>query len=242
MTKRVASTAARSEGRSDTAVRRAALAGVAAPILCGVVFIIAAQLRPGYSSIREYGSALAEGPHAWLQTGNFIVVGLLEMVFAVGLQRGITAGRGSKLGPALVFIYGLGWVLVGVFHGRVHQLATYLFVALPAACIVISPRLARDRYWKGYVPITLLAGIVALILAAGWYVHHIQMRIPHIESWIGLYQRMFYAEMFCWLEVLALGLLILSHRRAPSQRFSRPPTVLLFEEVEHDATQAAGRS
>lgn len=43
------------------------------------------QLRPGYSVVRQAVSDLGLGPNAWLQTTNFLVFGLLIIVFAIGL-------------------------------------------------------------------------------------------------------------------------------------------------------------
>jgi hypothetical membrane protein len=199
-----------------------ALAGVVAPILCASIFVIAARLRPGYSSIRQYGSDLALGQNGWLQTANFILVGLLLICFALALQRGIKSAQGSKLGPALVGVYGLGWVLVGVFHGALHQLSTDLFVALPLSCLAIAPRLAADEQWKGYVRLTVGFGIVGLVFSAGWYVHHIHVLIPHIDSWIGLYQRVFYAELLAWIEIMALHLFTRTAAGVSSERSPAP--------------------
>ena len=63
------------------------------------------------------------------------------------------------------------------------------------------------------------------ILGAWWYVNHIRALFPDLTPWIGLYQRGFYAEMLCWLEVMAIDLFVIStaanaaHRSAQSAGF-----------------------
>ncbi len=205
---------------SGISTRLAALAGIAAPLLCGAGFIIVAAIRPGYSSVRQYGSDLAVGPNGWLQTTNFIVFGFLTMIFAFGLQRGI-AGRGAAMvGPVLVAIFGLGWVLVGLFQGELHHDATYLFLALPTACFIMAPRLDADPKWRAYVPYTVATGAIAATLGSWWYVNHIRALLPDLTPWIGMYQRVFYAEMLCWLEVMAIRLFMLSRTPDVARRLA----------------------
>jgi hypothetical protein len=96
-------------------VRWAALAGMVGPPLFAAVIVLATLLQydflrglgwhPIDASPVPYPSALALGPYGWLQVANFVLFGLLLLVFAMGFHRGVEAGRagrGAIAGPALL--------------------------------------------------------------------------------------------------------------------------------------------
>ena len=79
-------------------MRWAAMAGIAGPVLFTLGFLAQEQLRRGeYDPLSELVSALEAGTHGWIQQVNFVVLGVLTMIFAVGLHRGLApAARGSS--------------------------------------------------------------------------------------------------------------------------------------------------
>src|SRR5688572_8365922 len=82
-------------------MRWAAIAGIAGPVLFAVGFLVQEQLRGGeYDPMSEVISALEAGDHGWLQQLNFVGLGVLTMVFAVGLHRGLAPSRLGIVGPA----------------------------------------------------------------------------------------------------------------------------------------------
>lgn len=196
-----------------------ALAGVVAPIVFWLIFITAGLIRPGYDPVRQYGSELGIGPHAWLQNTNFILFGVLEMAFAYGLHRGINHGRGSKIGPALIAVGGLAFILVGCFTststhhtlpGTIHaRAAQIIYYSFPLAFFILIPRLKEDRYWRGLARYSLLAAILGLILAVA-FTWSAQWSL--LSAHIGLVQRILLAVSSVWLGVLALRLLAISSR------------------------------
>lgn len=196
-----------------------AIAGLAAPLIFWLIMIGAGLLRPGYNAIRQYGSELELGPLGWLQRGNFIVVGLLMIVLAYGLERGIARAATRQLAPALIAIAGVALAAEGVatggtIHGRAFKLFSY---ALIAAFVLIAPRLRADARWRGYAPYSILAALLALLL---WIAYlRGSLGIP-VRNEIGLVQRLYLAVIFGWLEALALrGFVLLTrpgaHRGAP---------------------------
>ena len=60
-------------------------------------------------------SLLALGDLGWVQIANFIVAGVLMLVFAFGARRSLVDGPGRTWAPVLFGIYGLGLVLGGAF-------------------------------------------------------------------------------------------------------------------------------
>lgn len=197
-----------------------AVAGLVAPVMFWIISITAGLIRPGYNPIRQFGSELGIGPHAWLQNTNFILFGVLELAFAYGLHRGINHGQGSRIGPALLALGAMAMLLVGIFpmsigphtlHGSIHaRAAQVLYYALPLAFLVMAPRLSDDRPWRGYSPYSVMLGIIAFMLATllVW-----GFGPTWLVTRMGLVQRLLFAVAFGWLEILALRLLVLSLRR-----------------------------
>lgn len=101
------------------------------------------------------------------------------MVFAVGVHLGVTGGRGSLAGPALLFVAGTAMALMAfetdpirrtgprTLHGWVHDAAFVLFViAVLAALFFLWRRLGKDPRWRGHARYTLVTGVLAALLLA----------------------------------------------------------------------------
>jgi len=155
--------------------------------LAGPLFILTVLIqdytRPGFDPRVHMLSLLSLGSLGWIQVANFVLTGILNVLYSVGLRRelrGTTAGTASAL---LIRVYGLGLILVGVFrtdpsdgfppgstgvkppsvHGFIHGLgALVVFVGLSAALISLSRSLSArgDRRWSLYT----LSSAVAMLL------------------------------------------------------------------------------
>lgn len=193
-------------------------AGMLGPVLFTVTFIGQELFRmEEYSPLAEPVSALEAGPNGWIQQLNFVVFGVLTMMFAVGLHLGLRPMRLGVIGPALFFVTGVAAIMAGVFPLREDAAGvTYdpgghmpagmtFFLGSTLALIVISFRVARDPRWRGlryYLGTTAVALIIGNVIM-------VRLVIPDdapLHDWAGLGQR-----------ILVLGLLFpariaLSHR------------------------------
>jgi hypothetical protein len=200
----------------DPMTRRLLACGaVGGPLFLAVILVEGAR-RPGYSALRDAGSALAIGRDGWVQITNFIVCGLLMLAFAVGLRRALRPGLGSVTAPVLAGLYALGLIAAGVsvtdlgpglppgrptvqhtWHGTAHNVASaVVFLALPALCFMLAVRFGLrpgQRLWAAYSVATGVA-VLALIQGLG------------VEGYGGLYQRLTIAVGWGWLAALALWL------------------------------------
>ena len=70
-----------------------AWAGILGPLLFTTLVIVQGRLQPDYSHVRMPISALAAWPTGWMQILNFVVVAVLMIVFAVGLNAGVKRTR-----------------------------------------------------------------------------------------------------------------------------------------------------
>jgi len=164
-----------------------AVAGMLGPALFASVLLVLTaiqydfMLRIGWQPLADpagaWPSGLALGPNGWAQTASFVLSGLLLLLFAAGLHLGGTGGRGSRAGPALLFVAGAAMALMGfetdpmrrtsprTLHGWVHDLAFVLFVlALLPSFFFLWRRFRGDVIWRGHARYTLATGVIATAL------------------------------------------------------------------------------
>jgi len=178
-----------------------AWAGIIGPVLFTAVFLAQERFRAKeYDPIAETVSALEVGPNGWIQQINFAVFGLLTILFAVGLHRGLRPTRAGILGPVLMTFSGVGLLLVTVLPLREDAAGvTYdpgghiaggvmFFMTSALSLIVLSRRIANDQRWSSLARYTLVAGIIAL---AGFFAGGIFVMPDDapLHQWAGLVQR-----------------------------------------------------
>jgi hypothetical protein len=176
-------------GKRAAMIRAAAIGGMAGPVLfVGVLvaltvvqydFMLGIGWQPLGDPAGAWPSGLALGPYGWVQIVNFVVSGLLLMVFAAGLHFRVTGGYGSRIGPGLIFVAGMAMMLMGfetdpirrttprTLHGWIHDLAFALFaLALLSALLFLWQRLRKDPLWHNHARYTLATGVLAALLLA----------------------------------------------------------------------------
>ncbi len=169
------------------AIGAAAVAGLVGPVLfAGVLlaltlaqydFMLGIGWRPLEDPSGAWPSGLALGPYGWAQVANFVLSGVLLMIFAAGLHLGATDGRGPRVGPALLFAAGAAMVLMGfktdpiqstgprTLHNLIHDLAFALFVlALLPAFFFLWRQFRGNAFWQGHARYTLVTGVLATLL------------------------------------------------------------------------------
>ena len=177
------SLATRSEQKNSSLTKFLLLCGAVAGPLFIVILLIQDYSRPGFDPRLDMLSLLSLGDWGWVQIGNFVLAGVLNLLYAAGLWRRLHPGQSGTWGPLLIGAYGLGLVVVGVFrtdpangfpagavaptgpswHGAIHALgALFVFVMLAAALAVFVRYFfaRKERGWAGYC----LASAVLLLL------------------------------------------------------------------------------
>lgn len=196
--------------RRNTALRGAAVAGMVGPVLFTVLWVAAGLLRPGYSHISQYGSELGVGPNAIVMNVNFLLFGLLSILFASGLPRGLGWSRYSVIGARLVAVFGAAVMGAGVFScvpgcagdslpQLMHNLVSLVaFIAISVAPLAVARGLKEDSHW-GYRSYSLATGIAAFILLFITFV-------GASSEWVGMFQRLFLSVPLLWIEITAIRL------------------------------------
>jgi uncharacterized protein DUF998 len=191
----------------------AAVAGKIGPLLFGTIllalsvleydFMLGIGWRPVTDPAGAWPSGLALGPYGVVQVANFVASGLLLAFFAIGLHLGTTSGRGSPLGPALLFAAGTAMALMGFetdpirrigprsSYGLIHDTAFVVFVvAFLAALFSLWRRFGADPRWWSHARYTLVTGILAVLL----------LSLPGVAYFL------FIATLLIWIEVTAVRL------------------------------------
>lgn len=207
------------EGRKENSLRLFASLGIVAPIIFVTTIIVLGTIRPGYSHLSQAISELGEAgsPNAIIQDVNFIVLGFLMFVLAIGLHRGIGSGTGSKIGPALLAIFA---ILVGVngvfpcdpgcefitFIGITHNVTGLAaFSSFIAAALILPKRFGPDSSWQGFRTYSRVSGILALFFLVTWIMS--KGAIPDLS---GLFQRVMVGVFLLWIEVMSIRLFQIS--------------------------------
>jgi hypothetical protein len=161
-------------------------------LLCGAIagplFILTVLIqdytRPGFDPRLDMLSLLSLGNLGWIQVVNFILDGILNLLYAVGLWKYLHPGRGGTWGPILIGLYGLGLIVVGIFrtdpasgfppgvpavthpswHGAIHALgALFVFVMLSIALLVFV-RLFFAWKKRGWAFYCLASAVLMLVI------------------------------------------------------------------------------
>jgi hypothetical membrane protein len=205
-------------------MRWAAMAGITGPVLFTLGFLAQEQLRRGeYDPVSELVSALEAGTYGWIQQVNFVVLGVLTMIFAVGLHRGLAPSRAGIVGPVALFISGAANVLGAIFPLREdaggatydpggHQVAGILFFASSfIALIALSRRCAADPGWRNIAGWMLGAGVLGALSFPLMGALVIPDDAP-LHDWAGLAQRFIVLVLLFPARIaLAIRLLRVSH-------------------------------
>jgi len=195
------------------------LGGVVAPIFYIVLVSTLGRLEPGFSHRTDMMSILGgvDGIRGLLFNIGIAITGLLLIAFAFGLHKSINKGVGSKIGPILVTLGGVGMFGSAIFScnvncvnviesktiiGVLHMLSA--FVA--GSCLAISPffiffRMKQDKLWKKYRNFTLAIGVLANLPGVVLWVSIFTTRIP---EWDGVVQRLGLLFPLLWIFVLSL--------------------------------------
>ncbi len=195
------------------------------PIQFWIILILAGLIRPEYDPLRQSISDLAVGPDGWLQRGNLIVFGLLELPFVALVahtNRDVPGFRPSWL----LWMASLGCILLGVFPAYVQQpapvaavhIASFgLVVASLISCCFLLPGPSCSRISKGIFGVTSramglgsLAVLTVLLIHVGWSTF---VGPTPLVPWAGLLERIVLALLTLWLELFVLTFALREHER-----------------------------
>lgn len=178
------------------------------------LWTLASILRPGYDQLTQRGSELGTGPFSIVMNLNFVITGLLMLIFVLGLVKNVHGGSWSTIGLVFLGISGLtelaagffpcdpGCPLTGSSSQLVHTgIAVVFFGSISIAPLLTSFGLNRDLFWKSYRNYSLVTGLLSVtgFIAFSW-------SVLTMFQYIGLVQRLFLAVHFQWIGIMAYHL------------------------------------
>lgn len=151
------------------------------PMLFLAVVLVEGAVRPGYNPWRNTISELSLGPRGWIQATNFLMFGVLLLVFTRGLRGSLADSRAASVGCGLLLAIGFGVLLSGLFRaepwppssmstsGLIHLLSAVglIFALLPAACGVLARAFSAEPRWRALASFTGFTAAATLLLFVG---------------------------------------------------------------------------
>jgi hypothetical protein len=214
--------------------RQLAWAGIIGPALFVGIFMLEGWVRPGYEPLKMYVSALSLGSRGWIQIVNFVVFGLLFLVFTRAVAAEFQSGKASRGGILLLTILAICFLLSGpfvmdpasipqnqmTFHGTLHGIfGAIVFLLMPVSCFVFLRRFREDPEWQFLQWWTLALGI---IITAAVVLQTFATKLPDTQNlftnWLGLIQRTAIIAFMIWLFIFALGILRVSVNETSNTR------------------------
>jgi hypothetical protein len=203
------------QGKKERLVRLAGIAGMLAFGVDTAGTTILGLLKPGYDPIRSTISELGErgGVNSLAASIAFIVIGLAEAAFAIGLYRRSRLSRLALGGSILMLVNGLAdYVGSGFFpcdaggkyesaSGQVHFAASVIGMAVmvfPAFCywrVFAKAGRTRDAAVTACAAFAVLVGAIAFNVAF------------FTDSWLGVAQRFMDFAYFTWVFALSVNMI-----------------------------------
>jgi len=198
-------------------------AGILGPLLFVGIFTLEGWLRPGYNLRTTYVSDLSIGPRGWVQMVNFVLFGVLLLIFTRVVAAEFRSGKASRGGLILLTILACCYLASGPFvtdpmgtplnqvsiHGTIHGIfGAIVFLCMPISIFVYLGRFRIDPKWQSLQGWTLLLGTIS---AAGVLLLTISTKFPDLQyffkDWVGLIQRTAIVPFMLWLFIFAVGFL-----------------------------------
>jgi len=166
----------------------------------------------------------------WVQVTNFIVSGVLILLFAIGFRHATLLLNGSVWRSRFIGAVGLGLVGDGIFssdpvfgypmnvplateqfttRGHLHDLfAVIILLSLVVVCFKFRNMFKENgnKIWATYSLISAISILIAFILAALGF-----RQIPIFVNIAGVFQRLCIIIGFTWMTLLAFYI-IKTHR------------------------------
>ena len=142
--------------------------GITGSVIFTLLYIIEAYLTPGYNSLNQAISDLELVDNGWMQSANFIMMGIFVSLFAVGLRKELVSGTAAFSLPFFQGLVALGLILSGIFiHDPLHTYSSMIsFISLVISFFLFAKRFKGDPRWRGWAIYSIASGILMMIFLA----------------------------------------------------------------------------
>jgi hypothetical protein len=178
-----------------------------------VILVALHVLRPDLDPLRQPTSQYAVGPYGFLMTPAFFSMSVSSFALLIGLSQGVAQAARSRIGLALLALWGVGVLIAMLFpidpegtpqtlSGTIHRIDGPLaFLSLTAGVILVSRRFKQDEQWHPFYRSALILSLVMLAAFIGTFLGFFTGL-----GFAGLSQRIFLAALVIWLLLMAARL------------------------------------
>jgi Protein of unknown function (DUF998) len=184
-------------------------------ILAVLLEVIVQLLPPHYNPLSQSESDLAVGPYGFLMALNFVIRGLLILIFLVAFIGVIPKEGQSRSGLILLAVSAIGKLIIAfvatdltsppqTLHGTIHALvalASFFCGALGILLLSLSLRHVPNVHPSQH----FLVGLASVTLVWSVIVIGTVVVSSHIGVW-GLLERIFDGLFYLWILIVSLGL------------------------------------
>jgi uncharacterized membrane protein len=182
-------------------------------VLYVVLDVVAQLLPPHYSPISQAESDLAVGEFGFIMTINFLVRGVLSLLFIYAFLRTLDYAKVARsqfrTGTYLLGAWAVGAILLAVFptdvpatpiswHEAIHiVLAIIVFIGAAFGTLSISQKLPQNGAFRGLKRIALPLSIIVVAFLVLFFFVHLNSQIG------GLTERLFLGSVLLWIGVVS---------------------------------------
>jgi hypothetical protein len=177
--------------------------------------VIVQLLPPHYNPLSQSESDLAVGPYGFLMAINFVIRGLLILIFLVAFMRVIPQEGQSRSGLILLGVSAIGKLIIAfvptdltsppqTIHGTIHALVALVSFFCGALGILLLARSLRHvpnvrpspRFLVGLASVTLVWSVIVIVTV---------IVSTQIGVW-GLLERILDGLFYLWILIVSIGL------------------------------------
>jgi hypothetical membrane protein len=189
--------------------------GIIIPALSLTLSLVIGAVQPDYNPIKQTISQLVLYPYGWLQSTDFVVLGIWLILLAVKFYSGFSRKISTKIGALTLILFGIGFFLITIFptnfpgnemtlKAMIHEKTAQSICALfPISCALMIPEFKANRYWKkltNYTLVTALIGLALVILGAV-----VTLRDAPL---LGIIERLIFSNAVIWLVVIGVYMIL----------------------------------
>jgi hypothetical membrane protein len=189
------------------------LAAIGGIVLYAALDALVQSLPPHYSALSQAESDLAVGPYGYLMAVNFVIRGILSLIFLLGFSRAVKPSRGYNAGYYLIGLWAVGSMALAALptdvsgtptlHGEAHLLVAVLaFLGGIFGELALSrslrnnPSMAEIGKYAGVIAVIGFLSLAAFVLGPG-------LAPRAFQSVSGLVERVFIGAVLAWMLVVS---------------------------------------
>ncbi|MDR3693835.1 DUF998 domain-containing protein [Mucilaginibacter sp.] len=174
-----------------------------AGILFTLIYTVFGFFTPGFNAFRDTISGLELVKNGWVQQGNFMLYGVLTILFTIGLSKELIKSANARYIVLFQLLIGTGLIGEAIFiHEPPHQICDIIvYISAPVVLFLFTWQFYKTNSWKGWIVYSLVAAFMMMALKG------LSMVAVANHHWPGLFERFVFLPYFFWLFVLIIKML-----------------------------------